>query len=69
MTAAMLKLMAEDAGDLDIIGAAVQDALVRVGEISFDQKAASFHRYAQPVSLGNGRRKGPVRTRALGPFV
>lgn len=38
----LLKLMAEDVGDLDIIGAAVQDALVRVGEISFDAKARRF---------------------------
>jgi hypothetical protein len=39
----LLKLMAEDAADLDIIGAAVQDALVRVGDISLDKKA---HRFA-----------------------
>jgi hypothetical protein len=38
----MLRLMAEDQGDLDIIGAAVQDALVRVGEMSFDKKARRF---------------------------
>jgi hypothetical protein len=38
----LLKLMAEDAADLDIIGAAVQDALVRVGDISFDNKARRF---------------------------
>lgn len=38
----MLKLMAEDADDLDIIGAAVQDALVRVGDMSFDRKARRF---------------------------
>lgn len=38
----MLKLMAEDAADLEIIGAAVQDALVRVGEISVDKKARRF---------------------------
>jgi hypothetical protein len=38
----MLKLMAEDAADLDIIGAAVQDALVRVGDMSFDRKARRF---------------------------
>lgn len=42
MTTGPLRLMAEDAGDLDIIGAAVQDALVRVGEISFDKKARRF---------------------------
>ena len=38
----MLKLMAEDAADLDIIAAAAQDALVRVGDISFDKKARRF---------------------------
>lgn len=38
----MLKLMAEDAADLDIIAAAVQDALVRVGDISFDRRARRF---------------------------
>ena len=38
----MLRLMAEDEADLDIIGAAVQDALVRVGEMSFDKKARRF---------------------------
>lgn len=38
----MLKLMAEDAADLDIIGAAVQDALVRVGDMSFDRKTRRF---------------------------
>jgi hypothetical protein len=37
-----LKLMAEDAADLDIIGAAMQDALVRVGDISFDKRARRF---------------------------
>lgn len=38
----LLKLMAEDAADLDIIGAAVQDALVRIGDISLDKKARRF---------------------------
>jgi hypothetical protein len=38
----LLKLMAEDASDLDIIAAAVQDALVRMGDISFDRKARRF---------------------------
>lgn len=42
MTSAMLKLMAEDTTDLEIIGAAVQDALVRVGDISLDKKARRF---------------------------
>jgi hypothetical protein len=38
----MLKLMAEDAADLDIIAAAAQDALLRVGDISYDKKARRF---------------------------
>ena len=38
----LLKLMAEDAEDLDIIGAAVQDALLRLGDLTFDPKARRF---------------------------
>ena len=38
----LLKLKAEDAEDLDIIGAAVQDALLRMGDLTFDQKARRF---------------------------
>lgn len=37
-----LKLMAEDAADLDIIAAAAQDALLRVGDITYDKKARRF---------------------------
>lgn len=37
-----LKLRAEDAGDLEIIAAAAQDALVRVSELHFDAKARRF---------------------------
>ncbi len=37
-----LKLMAEDAADLGIIAAAVQDALLRIGDISYDRKARRF---------------------------
>lgn len=37
-----LKLLAEDAADLDIIAAAAQDALVRVSDLAFDQKARRF---------------------------
>lgn len=37
-----LKLLAEDAADLDIIAAAAQDALLRVRDISFDKKARRF---------------------------
>lgn len=37
-----LKLLAEDAADLDIIAAAAQDALVRMGDVSFDKKTRRF---------------------------
>jgi hypothetical protein len=38
----LLKLMAEDAEDLAVIGAAVQDALLRMGDLSFDPKTRRF---------------------------
>lgn len=38
----LLKLMAEDAADLDIIAAAAQDALLRMKDVSFDPKARRF---------------------------
>jgi hypothetical protein len=37
-----LKLRAEDGGDLEILAAAAQDALVRVSELHFDAKARRF---------------------------
>jgi Protein of unknown function (DUF2948) len=37
-----LKLLAEDAADLDIVSAAAQDALVRVGDLAFDRRARRF---------------------------
>ncbi|MBS0386075.1 MAG: DUF2948 family protein [Proteobacteria bacterium] len=37
-----LKLLAEDAADLDVIAAAAQDALVRMGDVSFDKRAHRF---------------------------
>jgi hypothetical protein len=56
----LLKLMAEDAADLDIIGAAVQDALVRVGEINVDKRA---RRFAMLISRFRWEEAG-----ATGPF-
>jgi hypothetical protein len=38
----MLRLAAEDASDLDIIGAAVQDALVRANDFRHDAKTRRF---------------------------
>ncbi|MBK8542412.1 MAG: DUF2948 family protein [Caulobacteraceae bacterium] len=59
MTTGLLRLMAEDAGDLDIIGAAVQDALVRVGEISFDKKARRFTVMINRFRWETAAEKGP----------
>lgn len=56
----LLKLMAEDAADLEIIGAAVQDALVRVGEINVDRRA---RRFAMLISRFRWEEAG-----AAGPF-
>lgn len=39
---AQLKLLAEDAADLEIISAAVQDALLRVSDVNIDQKQRRF---------------------------
>lgn len=38
----LLKLMAEDAADLDIISAAAQDAVLRMGDVTIDRKQRRF---------------------------
>lgn len=42
VTRVPLRLMAEDAADLEIIGAAAQDALLRMGDITIDRKQRRF---------------------------
>jgi len=46
---ALLRLLAQDAGDLQVISAAVQDAVAKVGDIAFEPKARrltlAFNRY------------------------
>jgi hypothetical protein len=65
----LLKLMAEDAEDLDIIGAAVQDALLRMGEISFDPKARRFTAMLNRFRWETADGKGPYeRVRAALSF-
>lgn len=69
MTSAMLKLMAEDTTDLEIIGAAVQDALVRVGDISLDKKARRFTVMINRFRWETAGAKGPYeRIRAALSF-
>lgn len=55
----MLKLMAEDTADLDIIAAAVQDALLRVGDISYDKKARRFAALLNRFRWERADEKGP----------
>jgi hypothetical protein len=47
--AAQLKLLAEDADDIAVISAALQDAVAKIGDISFEPKArlltVSFNRF------------------------
>jgi len=54
----VLKLLAEDVADLDIIAAAAQDALVRMGDLSFDPKARRFtaiiNRFRWETAEGEG---------------
>jgi hypothetical protein len=59
MSGAMLRLMAEDEADLDIIGAAVQDALLRVGEMRFDKKSRRFTVMINRFRWENAGDKGP----------
>ncbi len=55
----MLKLMAEDAADLDIIAAAAQDALLRVGDVSYDRQARRFAALINRFRWEQAGEKGP----------
>lgn len=57
--AGFLKLMAEDAADLDVIAAAAQDALVRVGDVSFDRKTRRFAMLVNRFRWENAGDHGP----------
>src|SRR5258706_12308604 len=54
-----LKLLAEDAADLDIIAAAAQDALVRVGDLAFDKKSRRFTAVINRFRWGAAGERGP----------
>ena len=65
----MLKLMAEDAADLDIIAAAAQDALLRVGDMSYDKKSRRFAALLNRFRWEQADEKGPFeRVRAALSF-
>jgi hypothetical protein len=65
----MLKLMAEDAVDLDILAAAAQDALVRVGDVRFDRRARRFVMFIDRFRWEDAGEQGPFeRVRAALSF-
>jgi hypothetical protein len=69
MSGSLLRLMAEDEADLDIVGAAVQDALVRIGEMSFDKKSRRFTIMLNRFRWETANEKGPYeRIRAALSF-
>ncbi len=64
-----LKLMAADAADLDIIAAAVQDALVRMGEVTFERRARRFAMLINRFRWEQAGEEGPYeRVRAALSF-
>jgi hypothetical protein len=64
-----LKLIAEDAADLDIIAAAAQDALLRVGDISYDKKTRRFAALLNRFRWEQAAERGPYeRVRAALSF-
>ena len=60
MTAAALRLLAEDADDLAVISAALQDAVTRIGDIQWEPTArrltVAFNRYRWEAADDNGER-------------
>jgi hypothetical protein len=64
-----LKLLAEDAADLDILAAAAQDALVRVGDLNFDKKSRRFTAVISRFRWETAGEQGPFeRVRAVLSF-
>jgi Protein of unknown function (DUF2948) len=61
--------MAEDAADLEIMAAAVQDALVRVGDASLDKRARRFTALVDRFRWESAGERGPYeRVRAALSF-
>ncbi len=66
---APLKLLAEDAADLEILAAAAQDALVRMGDLSFDKRARRFTALINRFRWEEAKENGPFeRVRAAIAF-
>ncbi len=65
----MLKLMAEDAADLEIIAAAAQDGLLRMGDVALDKRARRFTAQFNRFRWERASERGPYeRVRAALAF-
>lgn len=65
----MLKLLAADVADLEVISAAAQDALVRAGDIVYDQRARRFSAQLSRFRWEKANAHGPYeRVRAALAF-
>lgn len=57
----MLKLKAQDSEDLQVVSAQMQDALIRVGDVSYDRRHRKFaflaNRFAWDAKSGHERRR------------
>jgi hypothetical protein len=60
MTPAPLRLLAEDADDLAVISAALQDAVTRIGDIQWERRerrlTIAFNRFRWEAEEGHGER-------------
>lgn len=54
-----MRLMAEDAADLDVLAAAAQDALVHVRELQYDKKARRFSAFLSRFRWEKANGGGP----------
>ncbi|MGE3142207.1 MAG: DUF2948 family protein [Hyphomonadaceae bacterium] len=65
----LLRLIAADLADLDVISAAVQDGLMRMGEIVYDAKTRRFSALLQRFRWERAHERGPYeRVRAVLSF-
>jgi hypothetical protein len=65
----MLKLMAEDVADLEVIAAAAQDGLLRIGDVTFDKRARRFTAQFNRFRWESAGERGPYeRVRAALSF-
>jgi hypothetical protein len=66
---AALRLLAEDATDLEVIAAAAQDALLKMADVSYDRKARRFALLINRFRWETAEDKGPYeRVRAALSF-